>query len=180
MIFFQHKGSATITNIPIGSSLFSAQHAVKKLGKSKSLSGEVVLSDTIPTTPTPATSGPASFHHPPYVPFPPSPYGFPSYYPYPLPNFFGPPSVECADSSGWGNPPPQPPSSPPPAESSLNDFCNDYDISFATQTKLDQLGFEMGDDLSSISEAQYESVGFKHLEWGRVLKAYRKFKRDRK
>ena len=176
--FFQHKGTATITNIPVGLNLFSTQHAAKKLGKSK-LTAEVAPSNTPPSTPTPATLAPAPFPHPPY-PFPPSPYGYPPYYLYPQLNFFGPPSFEHAGSSNSGNLLQQPPSSPPSAESSLDDFCSDYGISFATQTKLDQLRFEMGDDLSSISEAQYESVGFKHLEWIWVLKAYRRFKCDRK
>jgi len=53
-------------------------------------------------------------------------------------------------------------------------------VNFTAHTKLDQLGFEIGDDLSSISQEQYESVGFKHLEWSQVLKAYRKFKHDQK
>ena len=35
-IFFQCKGTAKMTNILIGSNLFSAQHAAKKLGKSNS------------------------------------------------------------------------------------------------------------------------------------------------
>ena len=72
------------------------------------------------------------------------------------------------------------PSSPPPRGSSLEDFCDNYGINFTSQTKLDQLGFEIGDDLASISPEQYESVCFKLLEWNRVFKAYKKFKRDQK
>ncbi|KIM82489.1 hypothetical protein PILCRDRAFT_88552 [Piloderma croceum F 1598] len=176
------KGTATITSIPIGSNLFSTQHAAKKLTKPKPSNTEAVSSDspTIPTTPAPAPPS-TPFHHLPYAPFLPSPYVYPPYYPFTPPNFLGPPSFERGGPLNWGNQPPQPPSSPPPAaEYSVNEFCEAYDISFAARTKLDQLGFEMGDDLSFISEAQYESIGFKHLEWGRVLKAYRKFKRDRK
>lgn len=62
-----------MTNILIGSNLFSAQHAVKTLGKSKLLTAEVAPSDATLTSSTPATFTPAPFPHPPY-PFPPSPY----------------------------------------------------------------------------------------------------------
>ena len=186
MTLFKWKGTATLTSIPIGSNLFSAQHAAKKIAKSKPSNPEIAASDT-PTTPTPAatpTATPASFSHPPYTPFPlPSPYGYPPYTPYyrfPQPNFFGQPSFRQAGPSNWGQTAPQPQSSPPPMGSSLDEFCNNYNISFTARTKLDQLGFEIGDDLSSISQEQYESVGFKHLEWSQVLKAYRKFKRDQK
>jgi len=186
MTLFKRKGTATLTSIPIGSNLFSTQHAAKKVVKSKPSNPEIAASDT-PATPTPAataTTTPASFPHPPYTPFPsPSPYGYPPYTPYygfPQPNFFSQPSFGQAGPSNWGQTAPEPQSSPPPAGSSLDDFCNNYNISFTACTKLEQLGFEIGDDLTSISQEQYESVGFKHLEWNRVLKAYRKFKRDQK
>ena len=158
---------ATITSIPIGSNLFSTQHTAKKLTKPKPSNTEAVSSDspTIPTTLAPAPPS-TPFHHPPYAPFPPSPYVYPPYYPFTLPIFWGPPSFKHGGPSNWKNQPPQPPSSPLPAtEYSVDEFCEAYDISFAACTKLDQLGFKMGDDLSFISEAQYESVGFKHLEW---------------
>jgi hypothetical protein len=185
MGFPQRKGSATITRIPIGLNLFSAQHAAKKPVKSKPSNTEAVASDNpiVPSTPASATPS-VSLHHPPYAPFLPSPYGYPSFYPFPQlspfpqPNFFG--SSDHAGPSNWGKPPPQPPSSPPPAGSSLDDFCNNYGISFGARIKLDELGFEMGDDLSSISQTQYESAGFKHLEWNHVLKAYKKYKYDQK
>jgi hypothetical protein len=74
----------------------------------------------------------------------------------------------------------QPPSSPPPHGSSLEDFCNNYGINFTSQTKLDQLGFKIGNDLASISPEQYKSAGFKLLEWNWAFKPYKKFKQDQK
>jgi hypothetical protein len=159
--------------------LFLAQHAAKKA--LKSTPSNVIVSDT-PSTPAPAQ--PTTFSHPPYTPFPPpSPYGYPPFnlfYPFPQHNFFPQPGFEKASSPNWGQSMQQPPSSPPPPGSSLDQFCDNYNINFASQMKLDQLGFEIGDDLTSISPEQYESVGFKHLEWSRVLKAYKKFKHDQK
>src|SRR6267154_3364257 len=65
MGFPQRKGSATITRIPIGSNLFSAQHAAKKPVKSKPSNTEAVASDnpTVPSTPASATPS-VSLHHP--------------------------------------------------------------------------------------------------------------------
>jgi hypothetical protein len=135
---------ATVTSIPIGSNLFSASHAVKKPAKSKpsNIEDAPPAAHAIPSPPPPAP-----FQQPPYTPFPPSPYGYPPYYRFPLPqpNFFAQlPAFGQAGLSSWGQPPPQPPSSPPPAGSSLDEFCDDYGISFTTRTRLDQLGFEMG------------------------------------
>jgi len=133
---------ATITSIPIGSNLFSTQHTAKKLTKPKPSNTEAVSSDspTIPTTLAPAPPS-TPFHHPPYAPFLPSPYVYPSYYLFTLPNFLGPPSFKHGGPSNWGNQPPQLPSSPPSAaEYSVNEFCEAYDISFATHTNLTNLG----------------------------------------
>jgi hypothetical protein len=38
----------------------------------------------------------------------------------------------------------------------------------------------MGDDLGQVMEHEYKEAGFKLLAWKRVLKAYKKFKRDAK
>ena len=38
-------------------------------------------------------------------------------------------------------------------------------------TKLEALGFEPGDPLDRIPSVEYEKVGFKYCEWGRVVKA---------
>lgn len=62
----------------------------------------------------------------------------------------------------------------------VHGFCESYRISESEELALDKLGFELGDDLGQVTEQQYEAVGFKTLAWMRVLKAYKKFKRENK
>jgi len=62
----------------------------------------------------------------------------------------------------------------------VHDFCESYGISESEELALDKLGFELGDNLGQVTEQKYEAVGFKTLAWMRVLKAYKKFKRENK
>jgi hypothetical protein len=62
----------------------------------------------------------------------------------------------------------------------VHGFCQAYGISENEELALDKLGFELGDNLEQVTEHQYEAVGFKTLAWKRVLKAYKKFKRENK
>jgi hypothetical protein len=72
-----------------------------------------------------------------------------------------------------------PPSSPPPqADLSLADFCATYSLNNQVQQGLEQLGFEIGDDLSDLTTDQWKEVGIGLLARKRVVKAYRQYKKD--
>jgi len=61
---------------------------------------------------------------------------------------------------------------------SFDEFCEEYKLSALSREGLISLGFEMGDDLSVVTEAEYKSAGFQPLSWDRVCRAYRKYKQD--
>lgn len=46
------------------------------------------------------------------------------------------------------------------------------------QQGLEKLGFEIGDDISCLTTAQWEGVGIGLLAQKRVSKAYKKYKND--
>jgi hypothetical protein len=72
-----------------------------------------------------------------------------------------------------------PPSSPPPqADFSLADFCATYGLNNTIQQGLEELGFEIGDDLTCLTTDQWRDVGIGLLARKRVLAAYRKYKKD--
>jgi hypothetical protein len=62
----------------------------------------------------------------------------------------------------------------------VHDFCESYGIKENEELGLEKLGFALGDDLEEVAEKEYQAAGFKTLSWKRVLKAYKKFKRDNK
>jgi hypothetical protein len=70
------------------------------------------------------------------------------------------------------------PSSPIAPSCSITDFCDQYKLGDEAETGLEQLGFVRGDDLKTLTKAQYVQAGFKPLPWQRVLKAYRRYKHD--
>jgi hypothetical protein len=119
----------------------------------------------------------------PYAQFPQIPFGMPPVMGYGMP--FGnpfmqwpavpsmPPMTPCARRVSD-----DPPSSPVAPPCSVTDFCNQYELGAEAETGLEQLGFVMGDDLKSVTDAQYTQAGFKPLAWQRVLKAYKRYKRD--
>ena len=70
-------------------------------------------------------------------------------------------------------------SSPPPqADFSLADFCATYGLNNQIQQGLEQLGFEIGDDLSDLTTEQWKENGIGPLAQKRVIKAYRQYKKD--
>jgi len=72
-----------------------------------------------------------------------------------------------------------PPSSPPPSSDfSVADFCTKYGLNNHIQQSLEQLGFEIGDDLAPLTTVQWENAGVGILAQKRVLKAYRQYKKD--
>ena len=62
----------------------------------------------------------------------------------------------------------------------FNEFCQEYNLSAAAKEGLTALGFEMGDDLSIVTDVEYKEVGFQALSWDHVHCAYRKYKQDYK
>ena len=175
-----------MATIPIGSNLFNAQHAAKKVLKTtpaKPHSASAFPNDpsTGPSTPSRMPTHNASLFNnslPPYPPPIPPPFPF---YGFPPAPYFGQPGF------GYPNipPPPQPLSAhprplPPPTGLSFDKFCEAYKVSAASKEGLVSLGFEMGDDLSVVTQAEYKSVGFQPLSWDCVRRAYRKYKQDYK
>lgn len=68
-------------------------------------------------------------------------------------------------------------SSPPVPECDVHDFCVKYNLGEAAEDGLQKLGFQIGDDLNSVPQSEWDAAGFKLLAWKRVLKAYAKHKR---
>jgi len=104
---------------------------------------------------------------------PPPPLNFP-----PL-NFYGPgPSSHVKnDLRGRREPRSSPPrSSPPPVGGSVEAFCEQYNFKDSVCSGLKELGFKIGDDLSAVTESQWEHVGIPPLTVIRIIKLYRKYK----
>lgn len=148
-----------------------------------------VSTPALPATPpnpqTPTAPGFSTPYPPPFAY--PHPYPYPSpvapFHGYPAPGFFNPSAYPAPWGGGLasGDHSAQDPrSSPPPSGGSLEDFCSQYNLGEETRTRLEELGFEVGDDLTSVKEAHWERVGFAPLAWGRVLKAYNKYKKSLK
>ena len=53
----------------------------------------------------------------------------------------------------------------------LDNYCDTCGHNAATKTKLEALRFKPGDVLDRIPSVEYEKVGFKYLEWQRIVKA---------
>ena len=172
--------TATYEKVPIASPMFKAALALKRPSKNAA-----EMTKAAPATPAPATEAEGPQMPLPYAQFPQmpqTPFGMPPMMGYGMP--FGNPYMQ------WPTMPPQPPMTPCPRTSdeqpsspivppcSVTDFCHQYELGVEAETGLEELGFVMGDDLKSVTEAQYVQAGFKPLAWQRVLKAYKKYKRD--
>lgn len=110
------------------------------------------------------------------------PQGYPPYYPYP-PFTFGMPPFGGAPPAWPGAALPDPRASSPPAVDptmTTADFCALYGLDAATEAGLDNLGFQVGDNLKEVEREDYTAAGFKALAWKRVLTAYAKHKKDNK
>ena len=66
------------------------------------------------------------------------------------------------------------------ADRSVHDFCVGYGIGTGLEGCLDKLGFQIRDNLIEVTENQWKEAGFKPLEWQHVLKAYKKYKVDKR
>ncbi|KAJ7758630.1 hypothetical protein B0H16DRAFT_1457162 [Mycena metata] len=72
---------------------------------------------------------------------------------------------------------PDPPSSPAVSGGSLDDFLAQYpDLPPATGGFLLELGFNIGEDLAVVTEADWKAGGFNLFGWNRVLRAYNNYK----
>ncbi|KAJ6548295.1 hypothetical protein B0H10DRAFT_1969206, partial [Mycena sp. CBHHK59/15] len=72
---------------------------------------------------------------------------------------------------------PDPPSSPALSGVSVDEFLAQYlDLPEGTGRFLLELGFEIGDDLSVVTEAQWKAGGLTLFGWNHVIWAYNKYK----
>ena len=71
-----------------------------------------------------------------------------------------------------------PPFLPPTADCTIAKFCDTYGLGKQAVVKLERLGFCFGDNLTTVMLEEYTGVGFKVLEWRRVLLAYKMLKQD--
>lgn len=186
------SGTATYERIPVLSPMFTADKALKRASKSST------KSPTPPTTPPttepsmpvptqvqmPAMPLPTFFQYP-QIPFPQVSPQMPLFMgyggmgmPYSGNPFTAGAGMEATPIRPSRYQSRSPPSSPPTANCSIADFCESYNLGPQAESGLDHLGFEFGDDLSTVTESQYTKAGFKPLEWRRVLKAYRQLKVD--
>lgn len=69
-------------------------------------------------------------------------------------------------------------SPPPPPQASVQDMCTMHNLGPTFVARLEMLKFEIGDNLSVVTEEEWRRVGFDRLEWDRVLTAYRRYKRS--
>jgi hypothetical protein len=178
------SGSATYEKAPILSPMFKASLALKHSSKT--------AADVAPATqPASSTLNPnTAYTHMPTMPY------FPQYPPFPHPYSqmlpfmgYGAPSIPLLPGNPFvptgtsmvsmpTMPTMDPPSSPPTADCTIAQFCLTYDLGEHTEATLEKLGFRFGDDLMTVSAAEYTEAGFKPLEWRRLLKAYKKLKQD--
>jgi len=192
-MIIQRDGKASILVPPLSSNLFNAKSAAK-VPKTPSAPTE----STTQPAPVPA--------HPPMTPTHPHMAGYPYMYPpYGYPPPLHAPFHMYSPSMYQPLPPPPPPppsfyspepishmkhdhqsrrelhsspprSSPPPAGGSVDAFCEQYNLKDSVCSGLKVLGFEIGDDLSSVKDSQWERVGIPPLTVTRIIKLYGKYK----
>lgn len=68
----------------------------------------------------------------------------------------------------------------PPDAGSVEDMCTKYGLGDEILDRLEKLRFQIGDDLSVLTEEKWTAAGFTDLEWDRVKTAYRRYKRTLK
>jgi hypothetical protein len=187
------NGTASFEKIPISSNLFKAEHTLKRSKKSEPVTATPPT--PAPATPTPAT--PTASAAVTQVPghFPMNPFVFLGGYGM-VPPFGMMPNMlaimyQQNPFHGLQTPmptrpgylsrketSPDPPSSPIHAPCDVATFCRDYGLNEADEAGLENLGFKTRDDLNTVMKEEYTQAGFRALLWRRVLKAYKRFKRD--
>ncbi|KAJ7133259.1 hypothetical protein C8R44DRAFT_870669 [Mycena epipterygia] len=200
------KGTASLITAPIGSNLFNAKSVIKKKGSLPDVAAPPVIPSTPtphasqPQFPFWPSSYPFQLPAHGYPPI------HPMAYPPPFPNYqspgiYGPPS----QTSPWndspprrrrrrsydGSSPPQPSTSkqrrsdraPDPLSSpaisggSIENFLDQNPaLPAGTQSFLEELGFQIGDDLSLITADQWKAAYIPLFASARIIKAYNKYK----
>ncbi|KAJ6565654.1 hypothetical protein B0H10DRAFT_2238923 [Mycena sp. CBHHK59/15] len=182
------NGTSTILAPPLGSNHFKAKAALKKIAVTATASAPSVEPPATqaapPAAPPPATPCPNPYgypsapSYPPLMGYPPFLSPFPSYQPH---RFYGHPShmlpwqdtpqPRRRERSPDGSSPPRassskrrredPPSSPAFSGGSIDEFLTQNPgLPGPTQSFLLELDFEIGDDLSVVTEAQWKAAGF--------------------
>ncbi|KAF8803398.1 hypothetical protein BYT27DRAFT_7226042 [Phlegmacium glaucopus] len=161
-------GKASILVPPLSSNLFNPKSAtkVRKIPSTpiESTVQPVLVPAHPPMTPTHPHMAGYPYMYPPYGYSPPLPAPFHMY----SPSMFQPPQPPSfyspGPSSHMKKPRSSPPhSSPPPAGGSVDAFCEQYKLKDSVCSGLKELGFEIGDDLSSVKDYQWEHVGIPPL-----------------
>jgi len=182
--------SATYNKIPILSPMFKASLALKCISNDSDTTATTLAAATQPPIPTPNVSHTqiSQMLQMPIIPFPQySPMMFPQVYPQMSPFMgYGPHGMPFPQGhpffpAGQGMasmPTRSPPSLPPTTDCTIAKFCNTYGLGEQAVVKLERLGFCFRDDLTTVMLEEYTGVGFKVLEWRRVLLAYKTLKQD--
>ncbi|KAJ7710716.1 hypothetical protein B0H17DRAFT_1190411 [Mycena rosella] len=195
------NGTATLMTVPSGSQHFNVKSsltirkAVTSGAPEPSVSQHTLgapvhpFAPQYPFYPSPYDYPPAPpmGHPPPFSPYPP-PQDF--YHHSRMPSWQETPSRSRRQRSFDGSSPPQiskrkrpdpdPPSSPGVEGGSVDEFCTTYSDVLPLETRgfLLDLGFQIGEDLSLITEPRWQAAGFVLFSWNRVVKAYGKYKRS--
>ncbi|KAJ7757281.1 hypothetical protein DFH07DRAFT_772982 [Mycena maculata] len=196
------NGTSTIFGPPLGSNHFSVKAAIKKKPPGANVAPAASFDAPPPPAPTQTAAAaptPNPYAYLPTTPYPPMhPMGYPPFPPYPIPGFYGHSAhvLPWQDSPrrqrSWedSSPPrqssskrrreerlPDPPSSPAVSGGSLDEFiARNPDLPSQTKSFLLELDFQVGDDLSVVTEAEWKAAGLALLSWNRILKKYNKYK----
>ncbi|KAF8199378.1 hypothetical protein K438DRAFT_1933409 [Mycena galopus ATCC 62051] len=200
------KGTASIISPPLGSNHFKAKAAIKTTAVPNVAVPTLTNLPPPSTPAAPAAQPTNPYSNPyPYPPIPPIPFpppmGYPPYPSYHPTGFYGhaphlmpwqeTPRAHRRGRSWDGSSPPEqstskrrrqdrrpdPPSSPALSGGSVDEFLAQYaDLPDGTGRFLRELGFEIGDDLSVVTEAQWKAGGLTLFGWNRVTRAYNKYK----
>ncbi len=182
--------SATYDKIPILSPMFKASLALKCISNDSNTTATTLAAAAQLPIPTPNAlhAQISQMSQMLIIPFPQySPIMFPQVYPQMSPFMgYGPHGMPFPQghpffpaSQGMASMPTRSlPSLPPTMNYTIAEFCDTYGLSEQAVVKLERLGFCFGDDLTTVMPEEYTGVGFKVLEWRRVLLAYKMLKQD--
>ena len=179
----QNRKETTLERIPINSNLFKDKDAMPKPQHSAGASG---------TAPTAAQNSSGMPQYPPinHFMFPPGGAYTPFPHMAPPPGYIHP--AYHGQMAAYGQPPPPGihnaalkdmytiPSSSPPPGCAFDDYCVAAGHDNVTKSRLEALRFMPGDRLGDIPGEEYTKVGFKYLEWQRILKADRAYRKHAK
>jgi len=180
---------------PLASNHFKAKKGMKVLKTP-------VAGPSTPVSPPashPSIASSAPHHHMFPYPYtqPPMPYPFPFPMPPPTPHYGYPTGYPPFFGHGPSHSSPSPShhrrgnssphgsrhqsgdarSSPPILGGSVEEFCRKYNLQESIRDSLNEMGFEIGDDLSALKESQWERASIPPLTVNRIIKAYGKYKK---